>query len=64
MDFNKAKTFIEVVDCGSVTKAANRLFRTQQAISLQLKALEVELELTLFDRQGPRIVLTRQGEKL
>jgi len=64
MDFNKAKTFIEVVDSGSVTKAASRLFRTQQAISLQLKALEEELELTLFDRQGPRIVLTRQGEQL
>jgi len=64
MDFNKAKTFIEVVDSGNVTKAASRLFRTQQAISLQLKALEEELELTLFDRQGPRIVLTRQGEQL
>ncbi len=52
MDFNKAKTFIEVVDSGSITKAANSLFRTQQAISLQLKALEEELELTLFDQQG------------
>jgi len=64
MDFNKARTFIEVVDSGSLTKAASRLFRTQQAISLQLKALEGELELMLFDRQGPRIVLTRQGEQL
>ncbi len=64
MDFNKAKTFIEVVDSGSVTKAANKLFRTQQAISLQLKALEEELELILFDRQGPNIVLTPQGERL
>ncbi|MCF6325371.1 MAG: LysR family transcriptional regulator [Gammaproteobacteria bacterium] len=64
MDFNKAKTFIEVVDSGSITKAANSLFRTQQAISLQLKALEEELELTLFDRQGARIVLTQQGEQL
>ncbi|MBL1321561.1 MAG: LysR family transcriptional regulator [Methylophaga sp.] len=64
MDFNKVKTFVEVVDSGSITKAASRLFRTQQAISLQLKALEEELELTLFDRKGPRIVLTRQGEQL
>ncbi len=64
MDFNKAKTFIEVVNSGSITKAANSLFRTQQAISLQLKALEEELELTLFDRQGSRIVLTQQGEQL
>ncbi len=64
MDFNKAKTFIEVVDSGSVTKAAIKLFRTQQAISLQLKSLEEELELILFDRNGPKIVLTRQGETL
>ncbi len=64
MDFNKAKTFIEVVNSGSITKAANKLFRTQQAISLQLKVLEEELELTLFDRQGSKIVLTRQGEQL
>ncbi len=64
MDFNKARTFIEVVDAGSVTKAANKLFRTQQAISLQLKALEDELGLILFDRHGPKILLTRQGEQL
>lgn len=64
MDFNKARTFIEVVDCGSITAAANRLLRTQQAISLQLQQLETELELNLFDRQGPKIILTTEGEHL
>jgi len=64
MDFNKARTFIEVVDSGSITLAANRLLRTQQAISLQLQQLEDELEFFLFDRQGPKIILTADGEKL
>jgi len=64
MDFNKARTFIQVVDSGGITAAANRLLRTQQAISLQLQQLEDELEILLFDRQGPKITLNADGEKL
>jgi len=64
LDFNKARTFIEVVDSGGITLAANRLLRTQQAISLQLQQLETELELSLFHRQGPKITLTADGERL
>ena len=64
MDFNKARTFIEVVDSGGITLAANRLLRTQQAISLQLQQLETELELNLFHRNGPNITLTEDGERL
>jgi len=64
VDFNKARTFIEVVDSGGITLAANRLLRTQQAISLQLQQLEIELELNLFHRQGPKIILTEDGERL
>lgn len=64
MDFNKVKTFVEVVDCGGITLAANRLLRTQQAISLQLKQLEDDIEFNLFYRQGPKITLTEDGERL
>ncbi len=64
MDFNKARTFVEVADCGNITQAANRLSRTQQAISLQLQQLEDELELALFDRHGPKITLTQDGKHL
>ena len=64
MDFNKARTFVEVADCGNITQAANRLLRTQQAISLQLQQLEEELELSLFDRHGPKITLTQDGQHL
>jgi DNA-binding transcriptional LysR family regulator len=63
-DFNKARTFVEVVDSGGITLAANRLLRTQQAISLQLQQLEVEIECSLFDRQGPKITLTEDGALL
>lgn len=64
MDFNKARTFIEVADSGSVTSAATRLLRSQQAISQQLLLLEDELEIKLFDRVGPKIILTQAGEHL
>mgnify|MGYP000049340743 FL=1 len=64
MDYNKARTFVEVVDAGSITQAASRLLRTQQAISLQLQNLEEELALNLFDRHGPKIVLTQDGQTL
>ena len=64
VDFNKARTFVEVVDSGSITLAASRLLRTQQAISLQLQQLESEIEFNLFDRQGPKITLTQGGKIL
>jgi DNA-binding transcriptional LysR family regulator len=64
IDFNKARTFVEVVDSGSITLAASRLLRTQQAISLQLQQLETEIEFNLFDRQGPKITLTQGGRIL
>ena len=64
MDFNKVRTFVEVVDSGNITLAANRLLRTQQAISLKLQQLEDELEINLFDRQGPKITLASDGERL
>ena len=64
MDFNKARTFIEVVDHGGFTAAASYLRRTQQAISLQINSLEDDLGLTLLIRQGPNIILTADGERL
>lgn len=64
VDFNKARTFVEVVDSGSITLAASRLLRSQQAISLQLQQLETEIECNLFDRKGPKITLTEDGELL
>jgi DNA-binding transcriptional LysR family regulator len=48
----------------SMSKAAEKLYLSQPSISLQIKALERELGTRLFDRRGPKITLTRDGEAL
>jgi len=47
-----------------MTYAADELFISQSAISLQIKALEEEMDVILFERRGPRIQLTPDGRKL
>ncbi|GMW00951.1 MAG: LysR family transcriptional regulator [Candidatus Hydrogenedentota bacterium] len=49
---------------GSMSKAAEQLFLSQPSVSLQIKALEHELGAKLFERHGPRIALTPDGELL
>ncbi|MFM1918545.1 MAG: hypothetical protein RLZZ303_179 [Candidatus Hydrogenedentota bacterium] len=49
---------------GSISKAAERLFLSQPSVSMQIQALERELKTTLFERRGPRIRLTPDGELL
>jgi hypothetical protein len=48
----------------NVHKAADHLFLTQPAVTLQIKALEQDLGVRLFDRAAGRISLTRQGSIL
>ena len=48
----------------SISRAAERLFLSQPALSYQIRALEEELAVTLFDRHGAGIVLTPVGERL
>jgi len=48
----------------SITRAAEKLSLSQPSVSLQIKALEQELGTTLFERRGPRIELTHDGERL
>jgi DNA-binding transcriptional LysR family regulator len=64
MDYNKLKTFTLVAELGSISQAAYRLYRTQPAISTQLKDLESELNLILFERRNARIFLTHEGRRL
>ena len=57
--------FIEIVKSGSFTKAAEKLFVTHQALSLQIQALEKELGMPLFDRSNRRkLTLEESGEIL
>ena len=64
MDFNKLKTFITVVDSGSVSNGARLLFRTQSAISQQIQVLESELEISLFESLRGSLLLTEEGRQI
>lgn len=64
MDFNRLRTFLIVAETGNVTQAAKRLFRTQPAITQQMKLFQEELDLVLFERRKARIFLTAQGKAL
>lgn len=48
----------------SISRAAEKLLLSQPSVSLQIKALERELGTQLFERRGPRIVLTHDGQRL
>jgi len=64
MEFDQLKGFYQVAKLRSFTGAASKLYLTQPAISLQVKALERELGERLFERVGRRITLTSAGEIL
>lgn len=58
------RAFCQTVRLGSVSRAAEALFVSQPAISLQLQALERELGVPLFERSGRRLVPSREGQLL
>ena len=58
------RAFYQVVRSGSISKAAEKLFLSQPSVSLQIQALERELAITLFERRGPNLKLTPEGEVL
>ncbi|MEA5455767.1 LysR family transcriptional regulator [Sinomonas sp. JGH33] len=64
MNFRRLQYFLAVVDAGTVTAAAERLHVAQPAVSRQLKTLERELRLQLFEAQGNRLALTSAGRAL
>ena len=64
MDLDQLHTFLEIVRLKSFSKAAETCFRTQPAISAQVRQLEQELNTSLFDRLGTRIALTPAGRIL
>lgn len=61
MDLDQLHTFLEIVRLKSFSKAAQTCFRTQPAISAQVRQLEQELNTSLFERLGTRIRLTPAG---
>lgn len=64
MDLRHLRTFITVVEQGTVSKASLQLHVAQPALSRQINDLEAELGVKLFDRVRRRLVLTGAGEQL
>jgi DNA-binding transcriptional LysR family regulator len=58
------RTFLAVADSRSFTKASQAVFRSQAAVSMQIKRLEESIEKPLFVRDTRNLELTRTGESL
>ena len=58
------RSFVAIVDTGSMLNAAEQVFVTQSALSLQIKRLEELVQQALFTREGRRLVLTPAGDVL
>lgn len=58
------RAFCQTVRLGSVSRAAEALFVSQPAITLQLQALERDMGVGLFERSGRRLAPTREGQLL
>lgn len=64
MDTKQLKAFLTVATLKNYTQAAQELYISQPALSYQITSLEREIGVTLFDRNGRRVVLTESGVQL
>ncbi len=62
MNLKHLETFITVAELQSFTAAARKLFMSQPAVSFQIKSLEEDLQVTLFQRGDKRLTLTSAGK--
>jgi DNA-binding transcriptional LysR family regulator len=61
---NLLRSFVAIVDAGSMLNAADQVFVTQSALSLQIKRLEELVQQSLFTREGRKLQLTAPGQVL
>ena len=64
MELYQLRSFAAIAETGQLTRAAEKLHVSQPALSAQLKALEEELEFSLFERTPGGMVLTAPGKRL
>ncbi len=62
MDFDQLRTFLEVAKQGSFSRAGQKVFRSQSAVSAQIRQIESEYGERLLDRSGKTVRLTPGGE--
>lgn len=61
---DQLRVFVAVIDCGSFSRAARELHRTQSVISYTIANLEAQLNVELFDRSKRKPTLTEAGKAL
>lgn len=61
MDIDALRSFLAFVETGSFTRAAKQINRTQSAFSAQMRKLEDELSVNLFEKEGRNLVLSEAG---
>lgn len=64
MDISQLITLVQVAELGSISRAADRLNIVQPALSRQIRMLEQELGVALFDRHGRGMTLTAMGQEV
>ena len=64
MQLDWLKCFVAVVDTGTLSSAATEVFRSQSAVSMQIKKLEDAMGHRLLDRSSRRLQLTPEGQTL
>lgn len=63
MTLSQLKYVVEVVNCGTISKAAEKLYLSQPSLTAAIKELEAELGITVFKRTNKGVVLTADGEE-
>ena len=64
LDTDQLRSFLAIVDEGSFTRAAERVHKTQSAVSMHVRRLEEQLGCALFVKHGRGAKLTAEGEQL
>ncbi len=64
MNLKHLNTFLTLSECRSFTKTAERLDCAQSGVTTQIRQLEEELQVRLFERMGKTVLLTAEGEQL
>ncbi|WP_417685603.1 LysR substrate-binding domain-containing protein [Roseibium sp.] len=64
LDLDQLRTFVAIAECGSFTRAADTVNKTQSAVSMQMRRLEERIGRPIFVRDGRMSRLTENGERL
>lgn len=64
LDIDLLRSFVAIAEVRTLSRAAERVGRTQSALSQQLRRLEDTVDQSLFQRTGRGVVLTHPGERL